>query len=72
MSHEKHHMNSGFSRTEYGFQPARQVKTWDYDEDIPEEERPEEWSNVCFHFTQNTTFHGVNKITESTPFLLRR
>lgn len=35
-------------------------------------ERPVAWKTVCFDFTQNTTFHGVNKITESTPFILRR
>ena len=42
------------------------------DDEIPEEERAEEWKSVCYHFTQNTTFHGMNKITESTPFILRR
>ena len=35
-------------------------------------EKPLAWKTVCFDFTQNTTFHGVNKITESTPFVLRR
>ena len=35
-------------------------------------ERPVAWKTVCYDFTQNTTFHGVNKITESTPFILRR
>ena len=42
------------------------------DDEIPEDERAEEWKSVCYHFTQNTTFHGMNKITESTPFILRR
>ena len=42
------------------------------DDEIPEDQRAEEWKSVCYHFTQNTTFHGMNKITESTPFLLRR
>ena len=39
---------------------------------VLEEEKPEEWSSVCLHFTQNTTFHGINKITENTPFPVRR
>ena len=42
------------------------------DDEIPEEERAEEWKSVIYHFTQNTTFHGMNKITEHTPFILRR
>ena len=39
---------------------------------VKEEERPEEWSSVWLHFTQHTTFHGINKITEQSPFKLRR
>lgn len=42
------------------------------DDEIPEEERSQEWRSVIYDFTQNTTFHGMNKITESTPFILRR
>ena len=60
--------------------PAGVKKPQDKDDDnritdydvIPEEERAEAWKDVCHHFTQNTTFHGMNKITESTPFMLRR
>lgn len=30
------------------------------------------WKNICFNFTQNTSMHGVNKVTERTPFVIRR
>ena len=52
--------------------PETAARNWDSDSDIPDEEKSEEWGSVCYHFTQNTTFHGINKITESTPFCIRR
>ena len=30
------------------------------------------WKEVWLRFSQNTTIHGVNKITEDTPFMWRR
>lgn len=30
------------------------------------------WKQVWYDFSQNTTFHGLDKITGSTPFILRR
>ncbi len=33
---------------------------------------PTSWQRVWFDFTQSTTLHGVNKITEDTPFNIRR
>ena len=30
------------------------------------------WYNAMYEFSQSTTLSGVNKITEDTPFKLRR
>ncbi len=30
------------------------------------------WETEWYEFTQSTTFHGVNKITQETPFIARR
>jgi len=30
------------------------------------------WKKLLYQFTQNTTFHGVRYITETTKFILRR
>ena len=30
------------------------------------------WKKVWFDFSQATTLHGINKITEDTPFTARR
>ena len=30
------------------------------------------WREEWYQFSQNTTMHGVNKVTEETPFKLRR
>lgn len=35
-------------------------------------EVPDGWSKVWYNFTQTTTLHGINKVTESTPFIWRR
>ena len=31
-----------------------------------------EWRRVWFDFSQGTTLHGINKITEENPFTIRR
>ena len=31
-----------------------------------------EWKRVWFDFSQGTTLHGINKITEDNPFTIRR
>ena len=45
-----------------------------HQEDFSEEKtnRDLEWRKAFFNFSQTTTLHGVNKITEQNPFLLRR
>ncbi len=30
------------------------------------------WKRAWFDFSQNTTLHGVNRVTEETPFTIRR
>ena len=30
------------------------------------------WRKEWYHFTQNTTLHGINKVTDDTPFVARR
>ncbi|CAD5123941.1 DgyrCDS12248 [Dimorphilus gyrociliatus] len=39
---------------------------------VAELEVPDGWSTVWYNFTQTTTLHGINKVTESTPFIWRR
>lgn len=36
------------------------------------ENESQTWGQVWFSYSQNTTLHGVNKITEETPFIVRR
>ena len=31
-----------------------------------------QWRRVWFDFSQGTTLHGINKITEDNPFTIRR
>ncbi len=68
-----------YERPDYKFNPKdippeqHTKEEEDFEENtIPQEERAEEWKTVWYNFTQNTTFHGMNKITEATPFILRR
>ena len=37
-----------------------------------QEEELEGWGAAWYNFSQSTTLHGVNKITEPTPFKIRR
>jgi hypothetical protein len=41
------------------------------DKDLPKKDTVR-WRNVLYDFTQASTIHGLNHITEDTPFRVRR
>lgn len=63
--------NGGYEMDDLGFRGTGQMDT-NCNTEVGENDKPKSWTEVWYDFTQTTTFHGVNKITESTPFCFRR
>ena len=63
---------SNFDSVEKGVQEPIVVQNGGAAPNAYDGQKAAAWKTVWYEFSQSTTLHGVNKITEETPFNIRR
>ena len=69
---DKYKVGNGYEMDEMGYKVHNTTDTTYNGECEQKDTEPKSWGEVWYEFSQDTTFHGVNKIGAATPFFMRR